>query len=131
MLSELQRREVERLIEEVEGDEDILAVFLFGSRARGDERPDSDADICLVMRGDPSEDEMARKKLRYLKFSGLDIHLFNALPIYIRRRVLKEGKLLFVRDEDELYEVAFRTVQAFEDFKHLYYDYLREIERDR
>jgi hypothetical protein len=35
--------------------------------------------------------------------------------------------MLFVRDEDMIYEVAFRTAQAYEDFKHIYQDYLKEI----
>jgi hypothetical protein len=52
---------------------------------------------------------------------------FQALPLYIRHRVLKEGQVLFVRDEDLLYEVAFRMVQAFEDFKPIYYRYLEQI----
>jgi len=42
--------------------------------------------------------------------------------------VFKEGHILFVRDENQLYELAFRTAQAFEDFKHIYYGYLKEVE---
>jgi hypothetical protein len=34
-----------------------------------------------------------------------------------------------VKDEDALYEVAFRTAQAFEDFKHIYRDYLEQVAR--
>jgi hypothetical protein len=41
--------------------------------------------------------------------------------------VLKEGKILLCQDDDLLYEIAFRTAQAFEDFRHLYYGYLEEL----
>jgi hypothetical protein len=63
-----------------------------------------------------------------MKDNSLDVHIFQQLPLYIRVRVLKEGRILFVRDENQLYELAFRTAQAFEDFKHIYYGYLKEVE---
>jgi hypothetical protein len=67
--------------------------------------------------------------LEYLQFDGLDISVFQTLPLYVRRRVLKEGRIEYVKDEDALYEVAFRTAQAFEDFKHIYRDYLEQVAR--
>ncbi|HOK58236.1 MAG: hypothetical protein QHG98_01535 [Methanothrix sp.] len=35
----------------------------------------------------------------------------------------------FCREIDELYEFAFRTAQAYEDFKHIYREYLEEAAR--
>jgi hypothetical protein len=58
---------------------------------------------------------------------GCPIKVFQQLPLYVRRRVLKEGIVLFVKDEDELYELAFRTAKEFEDFKHIYRNYLEAI----
>jgi predicted nucleotidyltransferase len=114
-------------------DQDVLAVIVFGSRARGDDGPTSDLDVCLVLQPkDYSALKLSRKRLEYLKcFSvpGLDIHVYQQLPLYIRKRILKEGETLFCRDEDALYELAFRTVQEFEDFKRIYYGYLEEVAR--
>jgi hypothetical protein len=70
-----------------------------------------------------------RKRWEYLRFD-LDIKIFQQLPLYVRRRVLKEGIVLLVKDEDQLYELAFRTAKEFEDFKHIYRDYLEAIARD-
>jgi predicted nucleotidyltransferase len=119
---------LERLLGKAERDEAVLAVFLFGSAARGERTAESDVDVALVM-GDPSLDavEVFRKRLEYMELPGLDVHVFQQLPIYIRHRVLKEGRVLFVRNEDALYELAFRTVQAFEDFRHRYQEYLEEV----
>jgi len=125
-------RQLDRLLNRVRDDRDILAVILFGSVARGDHSPTSDLDICLVLQ--PRKyfaTALSRKKLAYLKESDLDVHIFQQLPLYIRRRVLKEGKVLFERDTDALYEVAFRTAQAFEDFKPIYRTYLAEVARGR
>ncbi len=122
-------RRLRGLMEEVQRDEGVLALFLFGSYARGEEREDSDIDVCLVLQGRPDREEIVRKQIEYLRFHQLDLHIFQALPIYIRHRILREGKLIYVRDEDRLYEMAFRTAQAFEDYKHLYRDYLEEVMR--
>lgn len=121
---------MDKLLEMAHRDDDVLAVLLFGSMARGEQTPCSDIDICLVLTPKTKpyrKIDLSRKRLEYLKQFDVDIHVFQQLPIYIRRRVLKEGKVLFVRDEDTLYDLATHTAKAFEDFKHIYYDYLEEI----
>lgn len=45
-------RAVRAFIEKVASRYDVAAVFLFGSRARGTFRPDSDADVAVLLRGD-------------------------------------------------------------------------------
>jgi predicted nucleotidyltransferase len=119
------------LVAQAEDDRDVLAVILFGSQARGDAGPGSDIDVCTVLEGGaPSAIEMGRKRLDYLAGRDLDVTIFQQLPLYIRSRVLKEGRVLFVRDEDRLYELAFRTARAFEDFRPYYRAYLDAVTRD-
>ncbi len=121
----------QKLIEKAMADKDVLAVIFFGSRARGEGAPTSDIDICLVLQpGNYSELELSQKKLEYLKSFELDLHVYQQLPVYIRTRVLRDGTVLFCRDEDMLYEVAYRTAQQFEDFKHIYYGYLDKVAGD-
>jgi predicted nucleotidyltransferase len=120
--------EVDGILTKAKKDADVVAVFLFGSRARGGSVPGSDTDVCLVLRpGNYGPMVVHQKRLSYLKEGNADVHVFSQLPLYIRRRVLKEGKILLCRDDDLLYEIAFRTAQAFEDFRHLYYGYLEEL----
>jgi predicted nucleotidyltransferase len=120
---------VNQLVARASQDADVLAVILFGSVARGEQTARSDVDVCLVLTPERIRDKSvaARTRLEYLSHFDLDVQIFQALPLYIRHRVLKEGQVLFVRDEDLLYEVAFRTAQAFEDFKPIYYRYLEQI----
>lgn len=123
-------RAVERLIEKAASDSTVLAVILFGSRARGDSLPGSDADICLVLvDGAKGRLEISQKKLEYLGLGDLDVQVFQQLPLYVRQRVLADGRILHVRDVDGLYELAFRTIREFEDFRHEYEEYLRAIAR--
>ena len=125
-------QQLESLLQTVHDDSDVLAVILFGSTVRGEQTPTSDVDVCLVLYPQPYEPlTLSRKKLVYLKESDLDIHIFQQLPLYLRRNVLKEGEVVFTRDTDLLYAVAFRTAQAFEDFKPIYYGYLAEVGRAR
>ena len=115
-------------INELKKDPAVLAVMLFGSRARGDERKDSDTDLCVVlMPREYTSKELSVRKLRYSSKLDVDIHVYQQMPIYIQQRVLKDGKVLFCRDEDLLYEVAFKTIREFGDFEHIYREYLEEV----
>ena len=121
------------LLEKARQDRDVLAVVLFGSSARGDDGPDSDVDICLVLQPrDYNDLELSHKKLEYLGPFGapsLDIHVYQQLPLYIKKRILKEGEVLFCSDDRALYDLAFRTIQDFEDFRRIYDGYLEEVAR--
>jgi predicted nucleotidyltransferase len=123
-------RHVARLLQRVGDDADVLAVMLYGSAARGEASATSDVDLCLVLAPvRRTAAQMSAKRLEYLQDVDLDVQVFQQLPLYIRQRVLRDGRVLFVRDEDQLYEVAFRTIQAFEDFRPRYEAYLTEVSR--
>jgi predicted nucleotidyltransferase len=120
-----------RLIARAKSDPDILAVVLYGSRARGDDFAESDFDVCLVLQPESgSAPDASHKRLEYLSKFSLDITIFQQLPLYIRSRILREGSILFVRDEDALYAIATRTARAFEHFKPIYREYLEHVSRD-
>ncbi|NSW76189.1 MAG: nucleotidyltransferase domain-containing protein [Candidatus Atribacteria bacterium] len=128
-LSEKVPKVLQEFLEKVRRDTAILAIILFGSYARNEASRLSDIDVCLVFSGrSMSRTEMMHRRLDYLaEFPLLDIQVFQLLPLYIRRRVLREGKVLYARDEDALYELAYATAKAFEDLKHMYYDYLEGV----
>jgi uncharacterized protein len=124
---------LERLIARAATDPDVLAVILFGSHARGDAESGSDVDVCLVLDQDarpPSGLPASRTRLEYLASGDLDVTIFQQLPLYVRTRVLREGRVVFVRDEDRLYALAVRTARAFEGFRHHYRRYLDAVARD-
>jgi predicted nucleotidyltransferase len=126
------RDDLQRLLDRAEGDQRVLAVLLFGSVARGDDTHASDVDICLVA-SSAVESSTSRSDLQ-LEYAGsfdFDIAVYQRLPLYLRHRVLAEGRVLFVREEDRLYELALRTVQEFEDYRPLYEAYLEEVARGR
>ncbi|TRZ54960.1 nucleotidyltransferase domain-containing protein [archaeon] len=107
-------------------DENILAVIVFGSFARKEKY--SDIDICLVLKRKMEPLKMSKIKLGYMKdFPSFDIQIFQQLPLYIRIRILKEGKILFCSNMDMLYDMAFSTIKEFGDYKHIYNSYLEGV----
>lgn len=124
------RPSVRRVVTRAKQDPDILAVMLFGSHARGEASASSDVDVCLLLvPGRVPRDAWTTKRLDYLAGTDLDLSIFQQLPLYVRTRVLKEGRVVYVRDEDALYELAIRTAKAWEDFRPIYRMYLDEIAR--
>ena len=119
---------LQRLLGKIKKDKDILAVFLFGSFVRRENNKESDMDICLVLNpGKFSARKISQIRMKYLSLFDLDIQIFQQLPIYVKQRILKEGKLLFCRQEDFLYEIAFQVIREFADFEPFYRDYLKEV----
>ena len=58
----------------------------------------------------------------------IDISIFHELPMSMKFRVLKEGQLLFLRDELKLHRIIVATIRLYLDFKpHI----LRRTERVR
>ncbi|RLI90080.1 MAG: nucleotidyltransferase domain-containing protein [Candidatus Altiarchaeales archaeon] len=117
---------IKDLIEYAKRDEDILAIILFGSFLKNNFH--RDVDICLVLKRKPIQLRMSKKRLEYLtNFPGFDIQIFQQLPLYIRIRVLREGKVIYCSNESLLYDIAFQVIKEFEDFKPFYREYLRGV----
>lgn len=57
-----------------------LAVILFGSRARGDHRPTSDADFLLVLPEGTNERRAAGAVDDFLTFAPLEVDIITATP---------------------------------------------------
>lgn len=120
-------KELKKISEKARNDEDVLAVMLFGSYARNEKF--SDVDVCVVLKpGKYDPLFLSKKRLEYLTaFPSLDIQVFQQLPLYIKARVLKDGKTILCKNEDMLYDLSFSTVRRFEYFKPRYLSYLEGV----
>ncbi|MBS3737292.1 aminoglycoside 6-adenylyltransferase [Candidatus Bipolaricaulota bacterium] len=138
MLTKSQERKLEKILTKAQQDEDILAVLIYGSRARENQKatPDSDLDICLVLHERNKEASnkdptfISRKRLEYLSAidpKKIDIQIFQQLPIYVKKRILEEGELKYRRDRAKLYELAYRTIQEYENFAPRLKEYLEGV----
>ena len=120
-----------KIKESIIKDREIVAIILFGSYVRSE--TNRDIDICLVLNKKLPNLLMSRKRLKYSSLfpSRFDINLFQQLPLYIRKRVLKEGKIILCKDEDLLYDIAFATLKEFDMYKEIYYNYLDSMQDEK
>ena len=109
-------------------DKEIIAVLVFGSYVTN-KKYSRDVDICLVLDKRYSNSHMIKKRLKSLSFAPekFDIQVFQQLPLYIRQRILREGKILICKNEDLLYEIAYLTVKDFNLFEKAYLMYLSSV----
>ncbi|WP_456394954.1 nucleotidyltransferase domain-containing protein [Thermococcus sp.] len=101
----------------------VKFIILYGSHARGEARKDSDVDLCIYYEGTKREAFEFRMKVLGELPDNYDVQIFNLLPIFLRKECLK-GAVLFCRDWGFLYDIAYKTIEEFEDFKRYYYDYI-------
>jgi len=120
-----------RLKATITKDKDIVATILFGSYARSE--PNRDIDLCLVLNKKLPNLLMSKKRLRYSSLfpNKFDVNIFQQLPLYIRKRILKEGKVILCKDEDLLYSIAFATLKEFDMYKKIYYNYLNSMQNEK
>ena len=112
---------IDKIIEPFKKNRGVISIYLFGSYARGREKPFSDIDICVIADKDADRDEILSHSSK-----KIDISIFHDLPLSMRFRVIKEGKLLFSRDELKLHRIIVATIRSYLDFKpHI----LRRTER--
>ncbi len=108
----------------IEGFKKVRFIILYGSVAEGREKAGSDIDLAVYYDGGREEASRFRfAVLSELADDRYDIQIFSHLPLYIRTEVLR-GKVLYCPDERFLYDVAYRTIREFDDFKHRLYDYI-------
>ncbi|MGB8218279.1 MAG: nucleotidyltransferase domain-containing protein [Candidatus Methanoperedens sp.] len=97
--------------------EDILAILLYGSVAKGEDTSQSDIDICIVS---PScEDKKSLLNEIYRKLDVFskkyDVRFFEELPLYIQINIIKSNKIIYSKDVYELYEYFYYFRKLWED----------------
>jgi predicted nucleotidyltransferase len=133
-VKEQDARRLGELVAEAQADPDVLAVIQFGSTARGEEGRDVDA--CIVLsrsfKGRPFD-----KMLHYAGYmsgrrhAGVDVSVFDELPLYIRSRVVRDAVILHVKDERDLFGRVLATIREWDEFRPHYQLYLEAIARGR
>ena len=125
----MNKAQFDNILNKAKKDKEVVAVILFGSFARKEKN--KDIDLCLVLNKKYSRLFVSKKKLEYTQIAkkSQDIQIFQQLPIYIRIRVLKEGKILLSKDDAFLYDLAFLTIKEFGFYKKIYDLYLTEIQK--
>lgn len=124
----------ERVRRAVEG-QPVLVVWLFGSAARGEQRPDSDTDLAVLVEASLPPGERLDLRLRLveqLQRDGApqpDVVFVDEAPLRLRARVASEGRVLFSRDEPARVAWTSRVFREHADFAVLQDELDREMLR--
>ena len=119
-------QKIKRIVGRIKKNKEVMAVILFGSYVRSREYA-RDVDICVVLDKKYANYEMSKKRLEYLNFAPdkFDIQIFQLLPLNIRVKVLKEGKILYSKNLKKLYDISYQTIKDYFLFEPRYKDYIK------
>ena len=98
---------------------DILGVMLYGSYAKGEETARSDIDICIVTQSRPTLEIWNRIMiLQPHPNEKYSIFFFHEIPLYIKKDVFTEGKIICSPDPGRMYEFfhPYRKIWADESY---------------
>jgi predicted nucleotidyltransferase len=114
-------------------DVDVIdAVYLFGSLTEKNLKPLSDIDIAILLQKQLGADQISvlRSSLAGLIADTLvteefDLVILNDAPVRFSYNILKNGILLFARDEKHLIDFREKVVKYYLDFSF----YLKEFDK--
>lgn len=114
--------EVEARLAEALDREEVVAAWLFGSRAGGTAGPLSDIDVAVWAYPDlPAEAlsdlrlELAAAAAEALGTGETDVVLLNSAPPLLRHRVMRDGQLILERSRPERVRFQTRALLEFLD----------------
>ena len=99
---------------------EVVAVYLFGSAARGTRGKRSDVDIAVLTRARGAT--RRRSLVEYVQAAcdalgtdNVDVVLLDRAPIVLRHEVFREGKPLLVRDPEALLRFRLESSRVYLD----------------
>lgn len=108
---------------------DVLAAYVFGSRARGAARERSDLDVAVLEEPGAAISLEAEDRLRraIAPATGLAVDLTRLLPSspVLAFEVLEGGRRVFARDPEAADEIEERLLRRYLDTEHL-----RRVQRE-
>ncbi len=106
--------------------EEVHSIILFGSSVREEAAPDSDIDICVIET--PGTTLTLSDKLRITRELPeiVDVSFFYDLPLDIRQRVLREGEILYTKDDYYVYTLVKETDFEMPQYRKMQEDYYEE-----
>ena len=100
------------LVKRISKIKQVQAIILFGSQLKKP-RKDSDFDITVLIEKISREKEL---EIIGLGDDAYNISIFHRLPPIIQFRIIKEGKVLFVRDTFALHKEKIKAIRTYLDF---------------
>ena len=120
----------EKIVSVCKGQREIIAVYLFGSRAGGGGKRGSDVDIALLL------DDHLKSNFPYLDFKvmlesvlnmDVDLVVLNNAGEILKHQVRKYGKVIYERDAKMRKQWEILSRKLYQDFLHLHNVYMKKL----
>jgi predicted nucleotidyltransferase len=105
----------------------VHSIILFGSKARGTVKEKSDIDICVIPKPDVEITLKKRIALNNSVPDNVDVSFMNELPVYIRKRIFLEGKVLYTQDMYHVITLSKINDLEYERYKRLTGEYHKRV----
>ncbi len=120
-------QEIDKVVEKIKkfGGKKIKFIILYGSQSTNNQTPLSDTDIAVYYDAGKEQRFKFRMKILGRVDDQYDIQIFQDLPLYIKKDVIK-GNILYTSDKRLIHEISRKTYREFDDFKKRFYDYIKK-----
>lgn len=122
------------LVEFCKTQDEVIALYLFGSRATGSAGPLSDIDIAILLNEGLGKDTYWGKMTFYWDKANDILHtdevsfiLLNTAPLTIQYGVITESKVMYSRDEDTRLSFEEKVIDNYMDFRPVLDEYDKEF----
>lgn len=123
---------VKEAVGEVCRDYDVVAAYLFGSFARGEEHKHSDVDVAVFFRDYDIHKllELGRKIQEEAAVDReVDVRALNRSGTPFSFRVISEGEILYEENASDRADIEQMIERRYHDMKPYFEDYRREMDR--
>lgn len=110
-----------KIVNSLKKEKNILFAYLYGSFARSDETKESDIDIGIFLSNEDHDKFLPEKLMKNIEKAleiEVDIRILNCRDLIFLHQVLKDGELLFSRDEEERIKFETRVYDKYLDFRY-------------
>jgi predicted nucleotidyltransferase len=105
----------------LEAEPEVINAVLFGSRARGSARPDSDVDVAVELAAGAARDALGlgglAARLESAVGRPISMVLLDEAPPPLAYRIFRDGRVLIERDRAALVARKTRAILDYLDFK--------------
>jgi predicted nucleotidyltransferase len=132
--------ELDQKLAQYAREQEIIALYLFGSAATGTQTPLSDIDIAVLLPEDIPVHQYFDRRLQMtldlmqlLGANEVDLVILNQAPPLLKHQVISHGKVIYCRDEPQRRRFEARAILEYLDFKpilDLQFEYLKRRLRE-
>jgi predicted nucleotidyltransferase len=98
----------------------IVMILLFGSRATGRFREDSDIDLGILFKGDYNYEKVLSGLIKLFPVGKIDIAVLNRSDPLLNFQILKRHEIIYCPDKEVYLRFFADTVKKYHDMQKIY-----------